>query len=228
MFCSTALCHKLFSFTDIKLQVTVVTPHDEEYLLYESGGRNSCIWQRLCFAVEGVIFIRCNSVSSPAVWRGNVSLPLAQDIHHLVTATQGSSSIPGVCVWEGSWLSLCLPLNSRPWWWLMDSCVPPSFPIFLAGIVYFLQRQTRRNDLENLKLSMGGGTNTNLIWCSCPQGPRVQDWCSEMSFPTLWWHKVVVFQRCGGHMTDTGWGCSSVCIIASTGSTPLSQMQNDM
>lgn len=31
-----------------------------------------------------------------------------------------------------------------------------------------------------------------------------QDWCSEMSFPTLWSHKVVVFQGCGGHITVTG------------------------
>lgn len=52
--------------------------------------------------MEGAIFIRCNSVGSPAVWRGNVSLLLAQDICHLVTATQGSSSLPGGCGW-GVW-----------------------------------------------------------------------------------------------------------------------------
>lgn len=98
-------------FTEIELHVTALTPHDEEHLLYESGAvilpdDSVCVLRR-----EGAIFIRCNSVGSPAVWRGNVSLPLAQDIRHLVTATQGSSSLPGG---GGSGLSLCLPLNSWP------------------------------------------------------------------------------------------------------------------
>lgn len=98
-------------FTETELQVMAVMPHDGEHLLYESRaviltGDSVCVLRR-----GGAIFIRCNSVGSPAVWRGNVSLPLAQDIRHLVTATQGSSSLPGG---GGSGLSLCLPLNSWP------------------------------------------------------------------------------------------------------------------
>lgn len=41
------------------------------------------------------IYQRCKSVSAPAVWRGSVSRPLTQDIHHPVTMIQRSPGQPG-------------------------------------------------------------------------------------------------------------------------------------
>lgn len=107
------------------------------------GGHHSYARQRLCFAAEGVIFIRCNSVGSPTVCREKCFTSFRTRTSIILSRGRKGRQVYQV---GGSRLSLCFPLNSWSWRWLMDSCVPQLFPPLLVGIVYFLQVETRRND----------------------------------------------------------------------------------
>lgn len=123
-----------------------------------------------------------------------------KDIDHFVTRTQGSSSLPG-----GGVMTVILLPNEQLVMEMTDGQLSPTVvPPLLVGIVYLLQ-----GEKEWLKQWAGVYLIfTLVIWRWCVwitlSGLVVLKTCSQMSFPTLWWSKVVVFRGCGGHMTVTG------------------------
>lgn len=205
LFCIMALLHKLFHrYSSVgdgwRLRHMMKSPCCVSLEPYFFWRDCVCVLQQ-----RAVIFIRCNSVGSPAVWRGNVSLPLAQDIHHLVTATQGSSSLPGG---GGSRLSLSYWTagHEDDWWTAVahsHSPIPP-FPPWHS--LFYLQAETRRNDLTKVQGRIWTEPwvkwRVALIRSRRLLGTKAQRWCSEMSCLTLWWYEVLVFQGCWGGSHD--------------------------
>lgn len=114
--------------------------------------KGSCGFSRECS-----IYQSCNSVSSPAVWRGNVSLPEAQDIHHLVTMMQRSPSRPGG---RGHHCHSAFHWTAGQWfdWWtaVAQSC----FCLADWWMVYFFARtRTRWISLQN--------GQSSIFVCAC-------------------------------------------------------------
>ena len=177
-------------------------------------GPNSYRRKHFCFATEGTIFITCNSVSSPnGKWFTSLGTGHQSSCHsdaRVVKSTGGGGGQD--CHSASHWTA-----GHRDDWWTA----------VYSGI-YFFTRTDKKERLEKwpglyliwavvkwrmwvcvIRLVV---TSTNLIRSSCPSGTKAHDWCSEMSFLTLW-HKVVVFRGCGGHITVTGGGLRQVASL---------------